>query len=84
MSRLFWNEGGTHYAESPEPPGPGLGRVSLEHDAPVPRNELTEDMEETGSDGVVHDRGSPRVMKITGRRIRAEWGSIEAGDSLWR
>ena len=25
--------------------------------------------------------GSPRIVKITGRRIRAEWGSIESGDS---
>ena len=39
MSRLFWNEGGAYvfYAETPEPPVPALGRVSLEHDAPVPR-----------------------------------------------
>jgi hypothetical protein len=49
--RLFWNEGGVYiYAESPGPPVPTLhptpqacgagtpgGRVSLEHDAPVPR-----------------------------------------------
>ena len=39
MSRLFWNEGGAYvlHAETPDPPVPALGRVNLEHDAPVPR-----------------------------------------------
>jgi hypothetical protein len=42
MSRMFWHEGGVYvfYAESPEPPGPALGLVTLEHDAPVPRQSL--------------------------------------------
>jgi hypothetical protein len=36
---MFWNEGGAYvfYAESPEPPVPAAGRVTLEHAAPVPR-----------------------------------------------
>jgi len=55
MSGLFWKEGGAfNYAESPEPPVPALHpttqacvagapavrRVSLEHDAPVPRQRV--------------------------------------------
>jgi hypothetical protein len=41
MSGLFWKEGGVfNYAESPEPPVPAPGRVSLEHDAPVPRQRV--------------------------------------------
>ena len=43
MSGLFWKEGGVfNYAESPEPPVPAPGRLSLEHDAPVPRQFHTE------------------------------------------
>jgi hypothetical protein len=38
MNRLFWNQGGTYiHAEAPAP-HPALGRVNLEHDAPVPRH----------------------------------------------
>jgi hypothetical protein len=39
MSRFFWIAGGVHitHAEAPEPLLPALGRVNLEHDAPVPR-----------------------------------------------
>ena len=39
MSKFFWNEGGAYvlHAETPDPPVPALGRVNLEHDAPVPR-----------------------------------------------
>ena len=39
MSRLFWNAGGVYIsdAETPDPVVPALGRVNLEHDAPVPR-----------------------------------------------
>jgi hypothetical protein len=36
---MFWNEGGAYvfYAESPGPPVPAAGHVTLEHVAPVPR-----------------------------------------------
>jgi hypothetical protein len=38
MTRLFWNAGRTYiHAEKPEQMLPALGRVNLEHDAPVPR-----------------------------------------------
>jgi hypothetical protein len=38
MNGLFWNQGGTYiHAETPERL-PALGRVNLEHDAPVPRH----------------------------------------------
>jgi hypothetical protein len=37
---MFWNEGGAYvfHAESPEPPVPAAGRVTLEHAAPFPRH----------------------------------------------
>ncbi len=43
MNRLFWNQGGTYiHAETPERL-PALGRVNLEHDAPVPRHSPSEE-----------------------------------------
>jgi hypothetical protein len=38
LTRLFWHAGRTYiHAETPELLQPALGRVNLEHDAPVPR-----------------------------------------------
>jgi hypothetical protein len=42
MNRLFWNQGGT-YIHAETPGLPALGRVNLEHDAPVPRQRSSEE-----------------------------------------
>ena len=59
MSRLFWNEGGAYvlHAESPEPPVPALGRVTLEHAAPVPR-QRDRDSGGVGGNGITRRNGA--------------------------
>ena len=58
MSGLFWKEGGAfNYAESPEPV-PALGRVGLEHDAPVPRQG---DNGEDGANGITRRNEATEV-----------------------
>src|SRR5687767_13821090 len=70
MSRFFWNVGRAYvlYAETPDPSVPALGRVNLEHDAPVPRQSLL---------------GKAQCsMRNAQCSMLGHWSFIEAGHSL--